>query len=118
MSGCIGSTSINFTWIFPRKSTSSVSSFSSISIYYYFSSSKSSISVWTSNYKFSSWIDMIFNIFIKIFLIARVCFLINLGINIDRISDLIFSSIGFSFIKIIMLGRQYNCYNFFRFIII
>ena len=81
----IGSTPINLGWIFPRESSSTVPSHTTITIYNNFSPSQSTISDWSSNIEVSSWINMnncllihkipnnwcdhlLFYIFVKLFL--------------------------------------------------
>ena len=54
----IGCTSINLGRIFPRESSSTVPSHTTITIYNDFSPGQSTISDWSSNIEVSSWIDM------------------------------------------------------------
>ena len=54
----IGSTPINLGRIFPRESSSTVPSHTTITIYNDFSPGQSTISNWSSNIEVSSWIDM------------------------------------------------------------
>src|SRR5690606_5062976 len=62
MACSICSRAINFRRIFSGESSSSVSTFASIGIHNYFSTSQTSIAMWSTDYKLPSWVDMIFKL--------------------------------------------------------
>src|SRR5690606_35777401 len=65
MPGCVGPGPIHFRWVFSRKCTTAVSSFTTIGIDNDFSAGESGIAVRTSNNKFSCWVDMVLDIVVE-----------------------------------------------------
>ena len=117
MTGCVCSASVHLTRIFTRKCATTVSPFTTISIHNYFSTGKSCISMRSTNYKFSCRIYMISNLIIK-----EMCILWIFGLNswyeyLNDVTLYLCQHFALS-IKIIVLGRYYNCFNTGWFVVI
>src|SRR5690606_33871134 len=60
----IGSRTVYFCWIFTREGTTTVSTMTTVSIYDDFTTSKTTISHWSTNNKATSWVNVEVSIFI------------------------------------------------------